>query len=105
MYIMKKINYHYCNCSDCPKSISAEERKKIIDKIYYEEKIKPIKNKIKCPCGGSYFDKAVSKNQHRKTKKHLKYLKNLPCNMCALTPGKYYAGEDTWIECPGCTLT
>jgi hypothetical protein len=72
---------HYCNCSYCPDSITKKQRKKIIDKIYYEKKIKPIKDKVSCGCGGSYINTRAGHNQHVKTKKHQKFSKNSSSSM------------------------
>ena len=41
---MKTIEQHYCNCSNCKLSISKKERKRIVDRLYYEESIKKIKD-------------------------------------------------------------
>jgi hypothetical protein len=67
---------HYCNCSHCKITITKKERKKIIDKKYYEKKIKSIKEKTTCPCGGLYLKTPSSKCQHLNTKRHKKYLED-----------------------------
>ena len=70
---MKTIKEHYCNCPNCKDSISLKERKKIIDKIYYDNNIKGVKEVHICPCGGKYIHTPSSRIQHCKTKKHQKY--------------------------------